>query len=194
MQQVNSLEREIEVVGDRGWQRGSLTLEATIVFPVFMMLLFCLINFTNICGRYVAMDHAVSETAKDLATHLYPVQYVASGQDQTEQNLVSKLIKSVVQKVDPVTETLVKRKIADLYPLGKLQDADFHLVQTALYNPWNGGQQAGNLGNSSKVGNVALNQEDIALVVEYKVKVMFPFVPIKEITLSNTAVERAWLD
>lgn len=202
-----------------------MTLEATVVFPVFMVLLFCLINFINLCGRYVAMDHAVSETAKDIATHLYPMQYVSAGLDSSRQAAINKIMESfspegipnplqqlqrqsqsellqtlvknidvklsnsVNQKLDPVIESMIKRKIIQLYPLGKLQESDFELVQTELYQPILKNSQ-----QTSQVGNVPLNKEDVALVVEYKVKVLFPFGPMKEITLSNTAVERAWLD
>lgn len=185
-----------------------------MVFPVFMVLLFCLINFINLCGHYVAMDHAVSETAKDIAIHLYPMQYVAAGLDSSRQaainqilgsqiqlqsqseliqmlvkNIDLKLINSVNQKLHPVTESMIKRKIIQLYPLGKLQESDFKLVQSDLYQPLQKGSE-----QVSHVGQVSLNQEDVALVVEYKVKVLFPLGPLKEITLSNTAVERAWLD
>lgn len=201
-------------------QRGSMTLEATIVFPFFMVLLFCLINFINISGRYIAMDHAVSETAKELATHAYPLKFfpispnssaegfleklAANPQTLADPKLLEKLrdmvitetlrlvgneLKTAVGKqLDPIVAELARARIKDLYPLGQLKDEDFTIVRTTMYNPVNV------TGANDPVNNIKLGNEDVALVVEYKIKVVFPFVPIKEITLSNTAVERAWVD
>ncbi len=53
-------------------ESGSFTLEAAIAFPVFLAFLLFLINLINIAGAYVAMDHAVSETTKQIAAQVYP--------------------------------------------------------------------------------------------------------------------------
>lgn len=58
--------------------KGSLTLEATIVFPVFLAILLLLINLVNIAMIYLAMDHAVHETVKQIALRAYPLDYLRS--------------------------------------------------------------------------------------------------------------------
>lgn len=201
-------------------QQGSLTLEAVIVFPVFLVIMLALINFMKICMVYVAMDHAVSETTKQVATHVYPLKYLqVATVDQTQKDVLKVIenlaplngnsmdkIKQAAKSdlvyllggqyiqdttgkiVSEAIEAVVRKSIKDTYPLGNLNQDDYRIVQATIYNP-NKPE-----GNNGKLGNLTLNNEDIALVVEYKVKLPIPFIFLNEITLSNTSVERAWIE
>ncbi len=157
--------------------KGSLTLEATLVFPVFLALMLFLINFLNVAAVYVAMDHAVSETVKEIAACTYPLKY----------------LKSTPYIVDTGTKVIAQKKIKEYYPLGNITDKDFTISRIKTYNPENK-----SVGSSLADHNLAehnqLNYEDIAITVKYKVNLPVPFFPLREVTLSNTAVERAWVD
>ncbi|HEX3032300.1 MAG TPA: hypothetical protein VHS59_08670, partial [Bacillota bacterium] len=54
-----------------GDNRGSITLEACVVFPAFLAFLLFLVNMLNLCAVYLAMDHALSETVKQMAGEAY---------------------------------------------------------------------------------------------------------------------------
>jgi len=202
-------------------ERGSLTLEATIVFPLFLALMLVLINCTRVAMVYVAMDHAVSETVKQIAAESYAFKLLQSGslkdllplqnsgpRSGGEANgdvaggnptgVISSISKEVEQELlaqgDKIVGTLLKnaiegaarRNIKRLYPLGGLEDEEFCIALIKVYDP--GSPPGGN------VNGVPLDGDDIALVVRYTVKIPVPFIPCPEISLSNTAVERAWVD
>lgn len=79
-------------------ERGSLTLEACVVFPIFMLFMLFIINLVNIGMIYLAMDHAVSETIKQMATQAYKQKYLTS-------------------PLPGAVETLTRVKLAESYPL-----------------------------------------------------------------------------
>lgn len=200
---------------------GSFTLEATIVFPVFLALMLLLINFINVVMVYVAVDHAVSETAKQLATRAYPLKYLKatpatnpfqkgfsgvisnfgtlngqSGQ-QISSVIASDAVTLIGNKimgeaseaaVNSVMRTVAGEKIKELYPLYGIAERGLTITKVKMYNPNN------NAGSGSSVNGIPLNNKDIAIAVEYRVKMPVPIFPLKEITLSNTAVERAWVE
>lgn len=201
---------------------GSLTLESALVVPFFLLMLIGLINFINVAMVYVAMDHAVSETSKFIATHSFPlrdaasitslvvgqvsdgknktpsVEEVVSGSLSPEQiamrysiNALDKRLQEIAQKgvdavSDAVIKEIVKHKVRDYLPFKNITEDDFRLAEVRVFN------KDGKA--DSRVNGITLNIEDIAIVVVYKVKMPVPFFPLQEITLTNTAVERAWAD
>lgn len=160
----------ITVKGFLSDNRGSITLEATIVFPVFVVLVVLLVNFIRLTSVYLAMDHAVSETVKQVAVHSYPLKYLNSGSIN----------------LDVPSESLVKKKLEELYPLGNINEMGVRITKIKIYDS--------DYNVEKNWGVVSLNKEDIVLSVEYDVNLRAPFFPLGDITLSNTAVEKAWMD
>ncbi len=189
-------------------EKGSFTLEATIIFPFFVAFMLLLINFVNVACVYLAMDHAVSEATKQIATHIYPAKYLHVPQKTADditltldpQELLDQLLTNMAAKTENwakeqvtaiimggVTERIAAELIKAYLPTDISPDS-FSITQLKIYNPNKNG------GTDESVNDVVLGDEDIAITVEYKVKMPVPFFPVKEITLSNTAVERAWID
>lgn len=202
--------------------RGSMTLEAAFIVPLFLLFLVGLINFINVVMTYVAMDHAVSETSKLIATHSFPLRDIGSitslavGQTTGEKNkiptveevlsgsvpaeqialqygftMLDKSLQKLAQEgvgaaSDAVIQDVVKSKLIEYYPFKKLGEDDFRLTEVRVFNK--------DSKKDLKINGITLNLEDIAIVVVYKVKMPVPFFSFKEITLTNTAVERAWAD
>ena len=185
--------------------RGSLTVEAAVVFPVFLAFMIGIINFTNVTMVYIAMDHAVSETTKLVATHSYPLKILkkgnipgaamsgrVSGDTTIGSEIISEIITQVLEKgTEAALETVIReaaqKKIKELYPLGGLEDSDFTITGISVYNP---NQDAP---GGAGLKNMTLNNEDVAITVEYKVSLMIPFFSTR-LCLSSSAVERAWAD
>lgn len=201
--------------------RGSMTLEAAFVVPLFLLFLVGLINFINVVIVYAAMDHALGETSKLIATHSFPlrdvgsitsmamgqatggknkiptVEEIASGSVSVEEaalrygfQMLDKSLQKLAQEgvgaaSDAVIEDVVRSKVIEYYPLNKPDKDDFRLTKVRVFNK-----------NSKDltINGITLNLEDIAIVVVYKVKMPVPFFSLQEITLTNTAVERAWTD
>lgn len=197
--------------------RGSFTLEATIAVPFFLLLLVFLANLISVAAVYVAMDHAVSETAKVIAGNAFPLRDLRLTVPDLKTNpaagdkgaapapvttgtllagmgteIINDMLKKASEKgtavvLDSVGKELVSKLIKEYYPLKKLGDEDFRLVEVRLLSQRKS-QEPG-------LARIDLKPEDITIVVVYKVKMPFPLINSKEeFTLSNIAVERAWTD
>lgn len=176
--------------------RGSVTLEATVIFPFFVVLMVLLVNFIKLTSIYLAMDHAVSETVKQIAVHSYPLKYMNSGKLHPDiqaegfgviNEMAAALTAEAGQAVLPeAARAIALAKLQQMYPLNNYTELGLRITQIKAYNPLRS--------QGMTVNGITLTGEDIALRVEYKVRLPVPFFPFKEITLSSTAAERAWVD
>ncbi len=196
--------------------RGSFTLEATIAVPFFLLLLVFLVNFIAVAAVYVAMDHAVSETAKVIAGSAFPLRDLKlsipsltakpanAGKGAASApvspgtlavgmgiEIINDILKKASEKgtgiiLDSVGKEIVSKLLKEYYPLKTLGNKDYELVEVRVLTE--------RKNNVPGLTNIDLKPEDITIVVVYKVKMPFPIVNLKEFTLSNIAVERAWTD
>lgn len=177
--------------------KGSLTLEATIVLPVFLAMMLLLINLVNISLTYIAMDHAVRETVKQIAVKAYPLKYLKSvSSQQLPQdtgsdivNIIGKQISGGASKlaVNTVAKAVMLAKIKELYPLSDIAARDVKITVLNMYNPYLVPEGSGS-------GDNPWDNKDVAVTVVYKIKLLVPFLPQQEIVLSNSSIERAWAD
>lgn len=201
--------------------KGSMTLEAAFIVPLFLLFLVGLINFINILMVYVAMDHAVSETSKLIATHSFPlrdigsitsmavgqatggknkvpsVEEVASGSvsvNQVALNYGFQMLDKSLQKLAPKGVGAASEAVIEDVVKSKVME--YYPLKEISEDDFRLTEV--NVFNEEtkpqKVNGIILNPEDIAIVVVYKVKMPIPFFPLQEIILTNTAVERAWAD
>lgn len=148
-----------------GQEDGSIILETALILPVFVCLLLAITNFINLATIYLAMDHAVGETVRQMAAHTSAYRYV--DENLSAFGSMEPLVRqSAGPAVDVLVQTAIRTKIKSYYPLSKLQDKDFTLT------------------------NIKVNEE-IAVTVVYRTRLAVPFFS-REITMANTAVERAW--
>ncbi|MHB8158268.1 MAG: TadE/TadG family type IV pilus assembly protein [Desulfocucumaceae bacterium] len=183
-------------------QKGSITLEATVVFPVFLAFMLLLISFIKIGLVYLAVSHAVGETAKQIATHSYPIALIKGGTENLSQKLgipeaalfeseaTKKLFEAAgedasQQALNLMMKEMSASKIQDYLPGGTINKEKIE-IEVKMCNPWAEG-------STSILNGVKLNNEDIAIVARYKIDLIFPFFGKREVTLSSVAVERAWV-
>lgn len=190
-------------------QDGSITLESVIIFPFYLAFLLLLINFIKVSIVYVAVDHAVSETTKLVATHSYPLKYMKEAAGKLESSAndaikdttagkameavpvdtggVKELVNYIINKgYDAGLQLFAQNKINDYLP--EQIRPDVKVEQAKMCTNFNSKL------SKYKINGYDLGPEDVAIVVTYKVRLTVPFVPKLEYTLSDTAVERAWLD
>lgn len=98
---------------------GSLTIEASVVLPVFLAILLLLINLVNISITFIAVDHAVSETVKQMAGHAYLLKKVEGQAANTA--------------VKVVTKAVMLEKIKKSYPLSDIAVRDLKITELNLY-------------------------------------------------------------
>jgi|GEM_PF-1844894 len=205
--------------------RGSLTVEAALIFPFFLAFMIGMVNFINIAVVYIAMDHAVSETVKQVAAHSYPLKHLtaagqtgpglaAAGQTGPGQAvpgqsgdiaLLNELLAPVIKHgsgalpektgrlvLENGLKTIAAGKIREICPLEGISNEDFAITRVRMYNPWTVDDD-GRDTSEDTVNGIVLDNEDIAVTVEYSVRLVIPFFP-GTLTMSNTAVERVWAD
>jgi hypothetical protein len=184
-------------------QAGVVTLEATIAFPLFLAFLLLLINFIKVGLVYLAVNHAVNETVKQIATHAYPLVYVKNGagslaskmgisdiaslESDTARFLLEAVKEEASQEaLDNVMSRLVSLKMKDYLPEGIAGGEDM-AIDVKMCNPWAEDDTA------YRFHGMELTKEDVAIAARYRVKLLFPFAGAREISLSSLAVERAWM-
>jgi len=62
--------------------KGSVTVEACAVLPVFLSLFFLLLFMVKFICTGMLLEHAVNETAKDIATSAYPISFINEFEDE----------------------------------------------------------------------------------------------------------------
>ncbi len=55
-------------------QKGALTIEASISYSIFLMIIVTILYIMRIVYAYGLMQHAVSQTAKELSMYAYLYQ------------------------------------------------------------------------------------------------------------------------
>ncbi|WP_025026477.1 TadE/TadG family type IV pilus assembly protein [Caldalkalibacillus mannanilyticus] len=81
---------------------GSITLEAALVFPFFIFFIIFLITMIQLARVDIALENAVSESTKQISTHLYPVYTSYDWFSQTKYG------KKTHEIYDKVSDTAIK--------------------------------------------------------------------------------------
>jgi len=108
------------------YDRGSLTVEATIILPFFMCFFFLLLFLIKTACIHITLDRAVKETAKEIASCIYPISFLNELEDElaAEQNEEPLLIKN---KPDRVTYEQVLKTSTDIITglvSGRIKETD----------------------------------------------------------------------
>ncbi len=61
---------------------GSLTVEASLTFPVFVCLFLALLFFVRLASINITLNHVVHEAAKQIAASCYPISYLNELEDE----------------------------------------------------------------------------------------------------------------
>ncbi|WP_019534121.1 TadE/TadG family type IV pilus assembly protein [Paenibacillus ginsengihumi] len=93
----------------RGEDKGSITLEAALVLPLFMSLIMVLVAFVQIALAEMALQSAVSSTAKVVAANLYPVDLLyQQGKEQWSQSRPAAWLNYVTSRVESARQTAIE--------------------------------------------------------------------------------------
>jgi len=107
-------------------EKGSITLEAALVLPLFLAFVLCLITIIRLTIVQMSLQNATSEMTKQVATHVYPVSlaydtfqdsalgkairetYKLATSSEARMDKANDLIDQQVDKIitDPITDGL----------------------------------------------------------------------------------------
>lgn len=81
-------------------EKGSLTLEAAFVMPVFLLFVVFLATIIRISVADMALKQAVSETTEIFATHAYPVSEAVGAVESQSNKLVEEYTNNTIRLDD----------------------------------------------------------------------------------------------
>jgi hypothetical protein len=93
--------------------QGSLTVEASIALPVFLCFFFFLLFFVKMACVQMEIDHAVKETARQLAACTYPLNYVNNYVDNNmeKKEIVDNFLPREKKKIKDTTGKALKESM-----------------------------------------------------------------------------------
>lgn len=107
--------------------KGSLTVEACICFPVFLCFFMLLLFFVKLACINLTLDMAVNETAKQIAASAYPVSFINELEDDIINKYGTQSIPTVREEVEKLPEYAGIGDESDVYTdilTGNLQQPD----------------------------------------------------------------------
>ncbi|ASK62851.1 hypothetical protein CFK37_12180 [Virgibacillus phasianinus] len=190
-------------------ENGSITIEAAMIIPLFLMLILLLTSFVKISIAEMALKESVSETAQTVAHYSYLAMVAQNTIKQKSDAFVDSLTEKAGASVG-----LENNVIANTL-LGKIADSGKKLIPTSgnVMNDFSNGvyetvvkqkykQKVGSSSFFNPEGITVVNSSvpegtsgESALVkveAENTLQLIIPFFQ-KEITIKKKAVERGWV-
>lgn len=107
-------------------KQGSLTVEACLALPVFLCFFFLLLFFVKIACINMELDHAVKETARQLAASAYPLNFVNEFVDSNTdpEGTLEGIFTKSAGKITDLTLKQIEDSIMTVILTGKFRKAD----------------------------------------------------------------------
>ncbi|WP_284639887.1 TadE/TadG family type IV pilus assembly protein [Paenibacillus silviterrae] len=88
-------------------EEGSMVVEAALVMPFFLTLIMLLVSFIQISLAEMALQTAVSESSKVIASNMYPVRHLyLQGQARWQQSAAGVWLEQIVSQVQTARQTV----------------------------------------------------------------------------------------
>ena len=153
------------------FRRGSLTLEAALTFPVFLLILTAFLSFFSIMTVELKIQNAMHHAGKHLAAYYYALDALQS--DEEKASLARELGESLI--VYAVSETVVRNQI-----LNEAGD----IPETVV---------AGGSGGLSFLGS-RFDEASQDIVIHVSYRMVIPFLPpgLTAVQVAHQCRHRAW--
>lgn len=183
-------------------ENGSITLEAAMVLPVFMLFVVFMATIIKISVAEIALNKSVSETAQVIATHAYPVTILAEETRSIANDKLSGLTINEFNMGD--VEKLVGTTFRAAFDIDISGSNYIQQLSSGLVTPIIQDKFADNVDNSffdeSNVrvdvdlpGSINGSSESyVGITAEYDMDIVVPFVD-HTITIKKKAYERLWV-
>lgn len=146
--------------------KGSLTIEASFIVPIFLFAMINLISFLDILRLYINVESALHQTSRELAVYGYLFQEGKNDDDNILNSLGSVAF----------SETYVKAKLIQY--LGKE-----YLDNSCIDHGCSG---------ITLLGSKIMEDDKIELVATYQIEPQIPYIGFRKFFLQNRCVVRAF--
>ncbi|CDO01800.1 hypothetical protein BN988_00246 [Oceanobacillus picturae] len=183
-------------------ENGSITLEAALVLPVFMLFIVFMASIIRISIAEIALNKSVNETSKIIATHVYPATILAEEASSLVSGKLSGLTLGEINLTD--VEELVGTSMREFLDLD-VSGANFLSdLGTSAISPIIKDKFAENMNaDSGSIDNLTVEVEMpgslnggedsyLGITASYDLDLIVPFVE-KTITIKKQAYERLWV-
>ncbi|MDF2803623.1 MAG: hypothetical protein K0S61_3526 [Anaerocolumna sp.] len=167
--------------------KGSLTVEATLVLPIFLFGILAVIYLLQIIGIQESLQQAITQMGLDTSKYAYVYQYIMDyGQDTDDQSVESEHSKeednSAFNTPDNIEETK-KASVEALVSAGI--DSTYFKAMLPKYVEEdrinNSCIKGGMSGVHTFMSSFMSEGDDIDIILSYSVKIPVPILSIKEI-------------
>ena len=108
--------------------KGSITVEACVVFPVFISVFFLLLFLIKFTCTGMVLDHAVNEAAKEIAAAAYPISFINELEDEKLQEYGNAKIPTLEEELEKLAGKISGGSSGNLLQAivsGELKGTDF---------------------------------------------------------------------
>jgi hypothetical protein len=190
-------------------QDGGIVLEAAILLPLFLSFVLVLIMFIYMSLIELALQSAVSETVKTIATHAYPVHLLAEKMNhEKEKFLADSSLEQYFEKMKQVVPRSendnswpdsfldnISPYMIELFDASKSKETLLNSLVPIVYHFSNQ-----RILQKDRMKIVQLTLPDVTdreksylgIEVQYEFRLPVPFFN-RTITLSKSAYERIWI-
>ncbi|WP_152394965.1 TadE/TadG family type IV pilus assembly protein [Paenibacillus guangzhouensis] len=188
----------------RHQEHGSMTVEAAMVLPIFLFFVIFLIYMIQMVYTLMALQLTVSNTAKQLAAHLYPVSIVmdrvAADSGTETGNRGSLTMEEVAQTYDRILPPPIGDWVKNTELYRRTEDAIYQAAGDTLVKPLLKPylQEATLREDRIHVTRFAFpnlktkSNVFVALELSYTMPMRIPFLNT-ELVIRTRAAERAWI-
>lgn len=183
-------------------ENGSVTLEAAVFMPVFILFLVFLIYMIRFSLIDIALNRATTETAKQIATQIYPAKLAADKLNGIAKSGYEEMLDGIKSNQDILSDGLVDslgEQGANLLKSGAGKIVDKAQVDALTKVVRNNLEKEAKM-NIIKLDNVEVESailpvtsgsaKYVEIIATYELDLPIPFI---EKPLRKKAVERAWI-
>jgi hypothetical protein len=188
----------------KGREYGSLTVEACIVLPVFLCFFYLLLFFVKLAVVNIVLDHAVKETAQQIAAVSYPLglanEYLDSNFDMDNAGIFDEFMKAEIPKPGSLTDSETSQNLLTRILTGQIEKTDLEELFREIQRSVTGNVDK----DTNNFGKGTNNFENGSEAIIYK-KVLPSYIAIKtrgiryvfsqiyEKYIENTSIEKGRL-
>lgn len=163
--------------------KGSLTVEAALVFPIFLFAITAILYFIQIINIQERLQQGITQMALDTSKYAYVYQYVkeykADEKENNKDNIHYKESSSTIKKVkkEDSTEAFIATSIDSIYFKMMLPKyVDEKVMNHSCIKD-------GMSGIHTFMSSFMKDGEDIDIILTYTIKIPIPIPSLKEIPL-----------
>ncbi|SFM22902.1 TadE-like protein [Gracilibacillus orientalis] len=187
---------------------GSITLEAAIVMPFFILFLVFLIYMIKFALVDIAINRATSEATKQVATQLYPAEVVVDEVHTVVEgtDIYQDLVPGIQENIGNIEETVIDTLGNETYNsikegAGAVLDEAGAAAFTSVVNMYLEKEEEMNIVNrdnikvtSVVIPNILTGSGDkyVELTTEYELDLPIPFIE-EAFIIEKHSKERAWV-